>query len=245
MVVLRPPLSRGKRRRAQGSLELHAPISLIVFPANAGIQGPPSSGWQPDGHQTTTASAARRVPSFEKNPEHRASGKPAALSSAPWQRGHRGSWAPAFAGETKGARTCALRRWNPRCAEVCAVIAAQPWLLGPRFPTPSFSRRTPGPRDHQALGGDQKDIGPPRVPRQGVPSRELEPRALGLFAVPGADLADAVALQFGNFEVVGADAQADTGDREGFEVFQQQAAQGVGAAGGQPPAQQSVDRADG
>gem|GEM_PF-5355249 len=72
---------------------------------------------------------------FSRAPGHPAGGKPTALRSAPWQRLHRGSWAPAFAGETKGARTCALRRWNPRCAEVCAVIAAPPGFLGPRFPT--------------------------------------------------------------------------------------------------------------
>src|SRR5690625_7512480 len=29
-------------------------------------------------------------------PEHRAGGKPTALRSVPWQRHHRGSWAPAF-----------------------------------------------------------------------------------------------------------------------------------------------------
>src|SRR5690625_1602358 len=38
-----------------------APIYLIVFPAKAGTQGPRSTGWQPEGHRATTASAARRV----------------------------------------------------------------------------------------------------------------------------------------------------------------------------------------
>src|SRR5690625_6360448 len=49
------------------------------------------------------------------------------MRSAPWQRRHRGSWAPAF--------------------------------------YPSSSRRTPGPRDHGALGGNQKDIEPLQPPR--------------------------------------------------------------------------------
>src|SRR5690625_1552200 len=48
----------GKARRAN-----LAESSLIGFPANAGIQGPPSSGWQPRGHRTAMASAARNAPS--------------------------------------------------------------------------------------------------------------------------------------------------------------------------------------
>src|SRR5690625_454497 len=64
---------------------------------------------------------------FSRKPEHRAGGRPAAMRSAPWQRRHRGSWAPAF--------------------------------------YPSSSRRTPGPRDHGALGGNQKDIEPLQPPR--------------------------------------------------------------------------------
>jgi len=66
--LLGPRFRGGNEGERGGSLELHAPISLIVFPANAGIQGPPNSGWQPKGHRTTAASAARRVPSFEKTP---------------------------------------------------------------------------------------------------------------------------------------------------------------------------------
>src|SRR5690625_6595211 len=77
----------GKTRKGPGL----APISLIVFPANAGIQGPPSTGWRPEGHRPTTASAARRVLAIQKNPEHRSNGKLAALRSVLWQRHHRGS----------------------------------------------------------------------------------------------------------------------------------------------------------
>src|SRR5690625_4856960 len=95
----------GKPRKGPGL----APISLIVFPASAGIRGPRSTGWRPEGHRATTVSAARRVTSFEKNPEHRASGMSAALRSVPWQRHHRGSWAPAFARETKEERGCIQR----------------------------------------------------------------------------------------------------------------------------------------
>src|SRR5690625_6293879 len=88
----------GKTRR---SSEL-TPISLIVFPANAGTQGPPSTGWQPKGHQATTASVARRVLRFHEHPNIVPAEYFAALSSAPWQRHHRGPCAPAFAGETTG-----------------------------------------------------------------------------------------------------------------------------------------------
>src|SRR5690625_3033717 len=66
-------------------------------------------------------------------PDHDAVRNSAALRSVPWQRRHRGSWAPAFAGETKGARTRASCRRKARCAEVRAVAAAPPRLLGPRF----------------------------------------------------------------------------------------------------------------
>src|SRR5690625_3845110 len=70
---------------------------------------------------------------FSRAPGHRAGRRPAALRSVLWQRHHYGSWAPAFAGETNrvGART--LCRRNTRCAEVRAVAAAPPRLLGPRF----------------------------------------------------------------------------------------------------------------
>src|SRR5690625_7938859 len=64
--------------------------------------------------------------------------------------------------------TQASCRWNIRCAEVRSVTAAPPRLLGLSLFYPSFSRRTPGPRDHGALGGSQKDIGPPRFPQHGA-----------------------------------------------------------------------------
>src|SRR5690625_4285382 len=51
--------------------------------------------------------------------KHRAGGMPTALGSVLWQRHHRGSWAPAFAGETKRGMNpsivpaeCPLR-WGP------------------------------------------------------------------------------------------------------------------------------------
>src|SRR5690625_3778415 len=199
MVVLRPPLSRGKRRRAQGSLELHAPISLIVFPANAGIQGPPSSGWRPKGHQTTTASAARRVLVFKRTRalywrKARCAEVRSVAAAPSWLLG------PRFPTRSVGRRTPGPRGHRaldggqkdidqPRpphdgwcwrfkragasfrsivhCAGVRSVAAAPSWLLGPRFPTPTFSRRTPGPRGNRALDGGQKDIDPPRPPQHG------------------------------------------------------------------------------
>src|SRR5690625_3065 len=140
---------------------------LLVFPAKAGIQGPRSIGRQPKGHRVTKGSAARRVLFFKR-------------AQVPCRR-------------------------KAHCAEVRAVAAAPPRLLGPRFrggnewgmnpsivpvegplrsgpasgcgttaapgPSlshPSFSRRTPGPRDHGALGGSQKDIRPPRFPQHGA-----------------------------------------------------------------------------
>src|SRR5690625_5445801 len=71
---------------------------------------------------------------------------------------------------------------KPAALRSVLVAAAPSRLLGLRFPTPSFSRRTPGPRDHRALGGGQKDIGPPRTLRQGgcCFSREPEHRAGGI-----------------------------------------------------------------
>jgi len=86
----------------------------------------------------------------------------------------------------KTTRTSCRRK--TRCAEVRSMTATPPRLLGPRFRggnergggekrrksteepekrekvliwrrfISSFSRRTPGPRDHRALGGNQKDI---------------------------------------------------------------------------------------
>src|SRR5690625_4608424 len=100
-----------------------------IFPANAGTQGPRSSGWQPEGHRAATASAARGCFLF------------------------------------KTTRTSCRRK--TRCAEVHSVAAATPRLLGLSLFYPSFSRRTPGPRDHGALGGSQKGIGPPRLPQHG------------------------------------------------------------------------------
>src|SRR5690625_7986030 len=59
-----------------------------------------------------------------REPEHRAGGKPAALRSVPWQRRHRGSWAPAFAGETKRGRGgAACRRRAPGLAVITVVVA--------------------------------------------------------------------------------------------------------------------------
>src|SRR5690625_4261200 len=39
---------------------------------------------------------------LSRKSEHRTGGKPIALRSAPWQRHHRGSWAPAFGGKRTG-----------------------------------------------------------------------------------------------------------------------------------------------
>jgi len=47
------------------------------------------------------------------------------------------------------------------------VTAAPSRLLGPSLSYPSSSRRTPGPRDHRALDGNQKGIEPPQPPRHG------------------------------------------------------------------------------
>src|SRR5690625_2873117 len=97
--LLGPRFRGGNEGERGGSLELHAPISLIVFPANAGIQGPRSTGWQPEGHRTTRTSAARSALAFQRKGnelEHRADGTSAALRSAPWQPHHRSSWAPRF-----------------------------------------------------------------------------------------------------------------------------------------------------
>src|SRR5690625_602814 len=44
-----------------------APAFLpLVFPANAGTQGPRSTGWQPKGHRATMASVARSVLAFQE-----------------------------------------------------------------------------------------------------------------------------------------------------------------------------------
>src|SRR5690625_4363700 len=52
------------------------------------------------------------------------------------------------------------------CAEVRSVAAAPPRFLGLSLSyPPSSSRRKPGPRDHRALGGNQKDIEPLQPPR--------------------------------------------------------------------------------
>src|SRR5690625_7426701 len=47
---------------------LRPPLSYppLVFPANAGSQGPPSTGWRPKGHRATTASAAESVLFFKR-----------------------------------------------------------------------------------------------------------------------------------------------------------------------------------
>src|SRR5690625_6438129 len=50
---------------------------------------------------------------------------------------------------------CPLR-WGPCCGSGATLAP------GPSLSYPSFSRRKPGPRDHGALDGNQKDIGPPR-----------------------------------------------------------------------------------
>src|SRR5690625_3508192 len=181
-----------------------------------------------------------------------------ALRPVPWQRRHRGSWAPAFAGETKGERggigktrraqsggelshRLPSERRDPGTTELWTAtkrasnrhglrstegagfsrapkhraggistalrsipVAAAPLrLLGPRFrggndPTgrtsqlnaegpiwrrtlSSSSQRTPGPRDHRALDGNQEDIEPPQPPRHGgyFLSRALKHRAGG------------------------------------------------------------------
>src|SRR5690625_558667 len=75
---------------------------LLVFPANAGTQGPPSSGRQPRGHRTAMTSAAQKVLAFHAHPsivpaEHslrwrpfRGSGTTVAPGLALW-RGKRGN----------------------------------------------------------------------------------------------------------------------------------------------------------
>src|SRR5690625_7920304 len=83
-------------------------LSFSSFPRPGRI-----AGAQPTG-STAHLTATRRTSNhhslrgtggafFLKEPEHRAGGRPAALRSVPWQRHHRGPWAPAFAGKTKGA----------------------------------------------------------------------------------------------------------------------------------------------
>src|SRR5690625_7856301 len=64
------------------------------------------------------------------------------------------------------------------------MTAATPRFLSLSLSYPSFSRRTPGPRDRRALDGNQKDIEPPRAPRHGgcCSSRELKHRAGGISA---------------------------------------------------------------
>src|SRR5690625_6188039 len=47
------------------------------------------------------------------------------------------------------------------------MAAAQPRLLGATLSYPSFTRRTPRPRGRQTLGGNQRDIEPPRPPWHG------------------------------------------------------------------------------
>src|SRR5690625_284242 len=60
-----------------------------------------------------------------------------------------------------------LKEPEHRAGEVPSALRSVLWQRGhrgpwaSRFPTPSFSRRTPGPRDHGALDGGQKDIGAP------------------------------------------------------------------------------------
>src|SRR5690625_4338654 len=96
---------------------------------------------------------------FLRGSEHRAGGISAALRSVPWQRPHRGSWAPAFAGETRESAAGTEKAWRKSERRERGLV----W----RRSLSSFSRRTPGSRDHGALGGGQKDIEPPRSPRHG------------------------------------------------------------------------------
>src|SRR5690625_2501239 len=79
-----------------------------------------------------------------------------------WQpEGHRAATASAARGCSLFKTTRTSSRRKTRCAEVRSVTAAPLRLLGLSLFYPSFSRRTPGPRDHGALGGSQKDIKPP------------------------------------------------------------------------------------
>src|SRR5690625_7208623 len=104
---------------------------------------------------------------------------------------------PRFRERSERAINRTAIRSNVHCSEIRSVTAAPPRLLGPRFRggnergggekrrksmeepekrervliwrrfISSFSRRRPGPRDHRALDGSQKDIKPPQPPRHG------------------------------------------------------------------------------
>src|SRR5690625_1193146 len=150
-----PPLSRGKRRGAWRSRKnskgawFGADLSHR-FPGEGRDPGT-TKPWVAASRRSTRRDlrgTERAV--FSRKPEHYASREPAALRSAPWQRHHRGSWAPAFAGETKGSVE------EPEKLERGLL-----W----RRSLSSFSRRRPGSRGHRTLGGSQKDIDPPRPPR--------------------------------------------------------------------------------
>src|SRR5690625_4099915 len=103
---------RQKARCAEVRAVAAAPLRLLGprFPA------PRFPGERRDPGTTEHWLAAKRTSShhglrgteragFSRAPGHRAGRRPAALRSVLWQRRHRGSWAPAFAGETKGGST--------------------------------------------------------------------------------------------------------------------------------------------
>src|SRR5690625_2299705 len=121
----------------------------LVFPANAGTQGPRSIGWQPKGHRATKGSAARRVLLFKRAQAPRrwkayCIEVRSVATALPWFLG------PRFRGGNERAGTRTSCRRNAHCAGVRAVAAAPPWLLGPRFPTPRFpgESRDPGTTEH-------------------------------------------------------------------------------------------------
>src|SRR5690625_1011192 len=100
-------------------------------------------------------------------------------SSGRQPKGHRATMTSAAQRGLFFKRAQAPCQQKTYCTEVRSVATAPPRLLGLSLSCPSFSRRTPGPRDHRALDGDQKDIGPPRAPRYGARGGGNEEAARG------------------------------------------------------------------
>src|SRR5690625_3651003 len=135
----------------------------LVFPAKAGTQGPRSTGRQPKGHRAARGLCGTESAIFLKPLGHRAGGSSTALRSALWLLDHRGSWAPAFAGETNGACTRTPCRRSARCtgsvlwqrhhrgfwapAFLPLVFPANAGIHGPR----SIGRQPRAPRPARAL----------------------------------------------------------------------------------------------
>src|SRR5690625_1217232 len=131
--------------RGSGTTAAPGPLAFLplVFPANAGTQGPPSSGRQPRGHRTAMASAAQKVPSFHERPSIVPADSSPRARPFPWQRHQRGSWAPALAGETTGERGGIGKTRRARPAE--SPLIAFPANAGIQGP-PGSGRQ---PRGHR------------------------------------------------------------------------------------------------